>query len=196
MSDDNSTPDASRPRSYSGGYMAAARVAEEIVFVWLRQQKWILAARDARDDLESRANDIDFWIETDDKRSLSIEVKSDAHLDVSGRWLFELHRINLTASSEYWFVQGWSIRSQADVLAFYAPSSGKLHFIKTVEYRQAFLEAVAARDCQFGMVPTDQIKRTLNAYFPEQYVLTKPSHRSVSVAAISVIEGGQKLTAI
>ena len=74
-------------------------------------------------------------------------------------------------------VVGWSVRSEAEWLICYAPATRRLHFIKMQEYRQAHIEAVSLGKCEYSAVATDRIKRTLNGYFPEEFVHKQKSYR-------------------
>lgn len=180
---DDSVPSAERERSYSGGYMRVGRTGEAAGLLHLNSLPNIETVEDLRDDLDYQARDIDARFKLRGGIPHTIEFKTDNHLDASGRWLFELYRINLTAAPEHSFVPSWSVRSEAEWLMFYAPVTRRLHFITMEEYRQAFKEAIAAGQCQFGLVQTDRIKRTLNAYFAEGFATEMPSYRVVPEAS-------------
>jgi hypothetical protein len=167
---DDSVPSADRERSYSGGYMKVGRMGEDVAFAVLKDYR----ARGVDAILKMRGSD----------RFLMVEVKTDNHLDVSGRWLFELYRIYLTVPNANAMIEGWSIRSEAEWLIFYAPATRRLHFIKMEEYRRAHIEAAASGKCHYSLVATDRIKRTLNAYFPKEFVEKMESYRVYQVPEI------------
>lgn len=171
-------PSADRQRSYTGGYMEAGKHAEKIVLAWLRTLSNVAFVDDVRANAEYQSREIDFKIHKQDGGPpINCEVKSDGHLGVTGNWLFELYRINIIAPVDKHFVPGWSARSEADLLLVYAPATDKIHSIPFREYRAAFLSAVARGECKFGIVPTDRVKRTINAYFPEGYVESNPRYK-------------------
>ena len=189
----DTTPSVSRDRSYSGGYMDAGREAERIAVSWLSADSEVLQVRDVRDQREYQDREIDLLALMTTGKWESYEVKSDKHIGVSGRWLFELFRFNLTAPIGKQFVNGWSVRSQALWLIFYASTIKTIYRIKFDEYRRAFLNASEVMQCSFSQVPTDRIKRTLNGYFPESFVHSMPSFGEFSIAGLSApppIEAG------
>ena len=180
MSD--TTPSADRERDYDGGYMAAGKDAEELVMAWWRKRDGVVEVIDYRADVAFQAKEIDCRVVrvTD---AFTVEIKSDQHLGVSGNFLFELLRINHTAQTAHSVVLGWSVRSEADVLCYYAPTVSELHVIKMVHFRQAMQRYTfdVRRGCAIDVVPTDQIKSTVNILIPEEFVLMQPSYKKIEI---------------
>jgi hypothetical protein len=107
-----------------------------------------------------------------DGRVTLAEIKSDAHLGVSGNVLFEVLRINHTAPHDRAVTLGWSARTPAHWLLFYAPSVGKLYRWRMEDYRNGLqLYTGAERSkARVSFVSTDKIKSTLNILVPEDWM--------------------------
>lgn len=179
----DTTPSAERDRSYSGDYMVAGRKAEEIILGWLSAQPWVLGVEDLRSFRPMREADVDCSIALSDGRVTVAEIKSDRHLGRSGKFLFEVLRINHTALPERAVTLGWSARSPARWLLFYAPIKSEIHQVLMDDYRralQAYTAEVRGRT-QFSFVPTDRIKSTVNILIPERYVVSAESYKCHSL---------------
>lgn len=182
---EDSTPSPDRERSYSGGYMKVGRAGEEVCIEVLKADTSFDIFEDLRLDLDFQSRGIDVRLRKKaDGRWITFEIKTDNHLDVSGRWLFELYRIYLTVPVFNAFVVGWSVKAEAEWLIFFAPSTRRLHFIRMDEYRAAHIAAAADGKCHYQLIATDRIKRTLNAYFPEEYIARMQSYRVFSLPKI------------
>jgi len=180
MDEEGSTPNANRKRSYSGGYMKVGNEGEDVVLRWLRNLPSVASVEDLREIEEWQRRHVDFRVTMKDGRVILFEVKTDNHLDVTGNWLWEFNRIYLTLPINEAFKLGWSVTSEAEILIFYARTTAIIHVVKMMEYRLGFREACANGDCEWGIVHTDQIKMTHNAYFPDSYIKGKPSYRTHS----------------
>ena len=101
--------------------MEAGRNAEEVVLQWLAEQPWVIGVEDLRSLRVMREADVDCSCQLIDGRNSLLEIKSDRHLGCSGNFLFEVLRINHTAPPNKACVLGWSARSPALQLAYYAP---------------------------------------------------------------------------
>lgn len=165
-------PSQDLQRSYSGHYMDAGRNAEMIVMKWLRQRPSIIGIDDLRNLKAMREADVDASVRLYDGRIALVEIKSDWHLGVSGNILFEVLRINHTCSSEASCTLGWSARSPAKWLLFYAPQIDAIYMITFNDYRKGMQKFT--RDVEPNKhiitVRTDAIKTTLNLLIPETYI--------------------------
>jgi len=162
--------------------MAAGMQAEKLFWSFLSEIPTATFVEDVRNDLRWQQLDVDFRVLSRQgvfglTGWINVEGKSDRHLDQSGNWIFELYRVNHTAPLPRIYVRGWSVRSEAHLLLFYAPSSHRIHSITMNDYRIAFANAVRIGDCRFDPVQTDNIKTTINAYFPERFAHGMPSYR-------------------
>ena len=88
----DTTPSASRPRSYSGGYMDAGKVGEAIFLEFLRADPDTACVLDVRSDKHWQDCDVDFRVRRGTGEWWSVEGKYDRHLDKTGNVLFELFR--------------------------------------------------------------------------------------------------------
>jgi hypothetical protein len=168
----DTAPSASRERSYDGDYMAAGRKAETIVLDWLRTRPEVIGVEDLTGLRQMREADVDCSVALMDGRVTLAEIKSDAHLGVSGNVLFEVLRINHTAPHDRAVTLGWSARSPAHWLLFYAPAVGKIYRWSMEDYRnglQLYAGAERAR-ARMSFVATDKIKSTVNILVPEEWM--------------------------
>lgn len=161
-------PDANQERSYRGRYMQAGEEAEEIVFQWLLKQPYVVELKDLRGSKPVQDTDIDAAIFLRDGRTVLAEIKSDRHLGVSDNILFEVLRIQHTAEPVRCAVLGWSVRSPAQWLIYYAPSVNKIYQVSFEDLRKVFQAYTRAeRDkVKTIWVNTDNIKSTLNVLIP------------------------------
>ena len=162
------TTGADKPRSYSGDYMDLGRRGEEIVISWLRAHSHILKVEDVREFRFTREIDVDCIVYLDDGRVALAEIKTDSHLGRSGNVLFEVLRLNHTAPSDHAGTLGWSLRSPAKWLLFYAPAVAKIYRVRFEDYRRAWQRYTRERRklCRYDFVSTDSIKSTFNFLIP------------------------------
>lgn len=169
------TTGADKARSYSGDYMAAGKKAEEIVMRYLQTNPYIIGINDFRQLRAIQEADVDIAIKTIDGRVTLAEIKSDWHLGVSGNVLFEVLRINHTAPPDRSGTLGWSCRTPANYILYYAPQVHKIYKFKTCDLRAAFQryteEARKGTDIRkwVSVVKTDEIKTTINVLIPWKY---------------------------
>lgn len=173
-------PSADRQRSYNGGYMAAGKVAEEAVLGWLKGAPWVVGVDDLRQLKVMREADVDCSITLVDGRVTLAEIKSDKHLGRSGNFLFETLRINHTSQADRAMVLGWSARTPARQILYYAPTFNRVYSILTDEFRMAMQRYTqkSRRMTRLDYVETDVIKSTVNILVPEQFVSSMPSYRT------------------
>ena len=164
----NAPPGKNNKRSYSGKYMEVGKHAEKLVKEWLEKSGYVVL--DCRCDPEYQEKEIDYKVVVGDT-FVTTEVKSDYHLGVSGNVLFEVLRINHTAPPEHAMKLGWSARTEADRIVFYAPQPNKIYKIKTADYIKAMQDYTydARGDTNFYYVETDNIKSTVNILIPVKY---------------------------
>lgn len=177
-------PSAERERSYNGGYMDAGRAAEEKVLPWLARCPWVIGVEDFRALRVMRDADVDCGIKIIDGRIVLAEIKSDRHLGNSGNFLFEFLRINHTAPPDKAVVLGWSARTPARQILYFAPSFNIVHSIEADEFRRALQEYTkqARKSTRIDYVPTDAIKSTLSILIPARFVTAMPSYRQFSIS--------------
>lgn len=162
------TTGADKQRSYSGDYKRAGQHAEEIVLAFLRERPDIIGVDDLRDLRVMRETDVDCTIKTADGRVTLAEIKSDAHLGVSGNVLFEVLRINHTCISERACTLGWAARSPATYFLYYAPMVNSIYQCRAGALRTVFQHYSRQQRSKTVLhwVDTDAIKSTLNALIP------------------------------
>ena len=180
----DTVPSAERERSYSGGYMKAGKEAEEIVLAWLLERPWVVGVEDLRSYRVMREADVDCGIRLADGRITLAEIKSDRHLGTTDNFVFESLRINHTAPPDRSITLGWSARTPAKNILYYAPTFKKLHAIETDEFRRAMqgYTAEARKKTNINYVETDNIKSTVNILIPSRFVTAMPSYRAYDLA--------------
>jgi len=156
-------------KSYSGDYMKVGIIAENIIIKFLNSKSNILEIIDKRYDEEYQRKEIDIIIKMNDERIIKCEIKSDWHLGVSGKVLFEVLRINHnTLDPSYAVNIGWSARTEADEVLYYAPQVNSIYRVtvnKLITAMQEYTQE-ARTDTFINIVPTDNIKSTVNILIP------------------------------
>ena len=160
---------ADQDRSYNGHYMEAGKKAEVIIMQWLEDNPQVVGVEDLRSLRQMREADVDVSLCLYDGRIALAEIKSDWHLGVSGNVLFEVLRINHTCNPEHSCTLGWSARSPARWLLFYAPQMESIYRLTFAEYRNGMQRATQDKDPIIRVVRTDRIKTTINLLIPEKY---------------------------
>lgn len=158
-------------RNYDGHYMDVGKNAEKVVMEWLSNNPYVIGVNDLRSLREMREADVDCSLQLSDGRVVLAEIKSDYHLGVSGNVLFEMLRINHTSPPDRAVTLGWSGRSPAKWLLFYAPQSDSLYKCEFTELRRAFQKytSESRKNTRIDYVVTDAIKSTVNALIPFEY---------------------------
>ena len=164
-------PSASKERSYNGDYMQVGKRAEEIVLAFLKSRPDVLGVNDFRELRAVQEADIDFAIKTVDGRVTLAEVKSDRHLGISDNVLFEVLRINHTCITDKSCILGWSARTPAQYILYFSPQFNRLYQFRTEQLRKAFQKYShdMRKKIRIDVVPTDQIKTTINVLIPKKY---------------------------
>jgi hypothetical protein len=167
-----------KARSYDGDYMAVGKKGEEVVMAWLASRPYVIGVDDLRQLRVMREADVDCSFSLSDGRVALAEIKTDQHLGKSGNILFEILRVNHTAPTDRAGVLGWSLRSPATWLLYYAPAVAMIYQLRFADFRAGFQRytAVARERSRQIWVNTDQIKSTLNVLVPESYFPTLLKH--------------------
>lgn len=165
-------------RSYVGGMMTKGKVGEQVVLSWLRARPHVLEVDDLRDLRPMQKADVDACIFTRDGLNALCEIKLDRHLGQGGNVLFEIMRVNHTASPDRACTLGWSMRSPATWLLYYAPKESSVYVFRFAAFRSAFQKwtdekrrAESGGNAQIGAfnmrwINTDKIKSTLAVLVP------------------------------
>ena len=120
------------------------RVGEEVFEAWAVRQAGVEAVRDVRDDPVYQRDEVDYIVTRTVKPDLRVEVKTETKLDVSGNILIELVRINHSGQHQY-VLEGWPWRTVSDVVVYYAPATGRLHFWDRRDFLACIYEWVRLR---------------------------------------------------
>jgi hypothetical protein len=172
-------PSHDRKRSYNGGYMAFGTNTENGVIEWLKKLPWVDGVDDVRAVNALQGADVDCSIRLRDGRVVLAEIKGDQHLGRSPNFLFETLRINHTAFADKAVTLGWSARSPATSLLYYAPSTCSICHLTMNDFRRAMQNytKVARGNTKLSYVETDAIKSTVNILIPSEYVEAMPSFK-------------------
>lgn len=163
---------ADKERSYDGDYMQAGRTGEEIVMKFLRTLPSVESVTDYRNLGTAQQDDVDICILFTSGRTELAEIKSDKHMREGGNVLFEVLRINHTVRESFKAcVLGWSARSTAKYVFYYAPSESRIYQCALADLRLSFQRytQTARKTTRFAFVETDKIKSTLNVLIPWEY---------------------------
>lgn len=163
-------PSSDNQRSYNGHYMDVGRNAEELVMSWLSKFPKVIGVEDLRSLRQMREADVDVSVSLYDGRVALAEIKSDYHLGVSGNVLFEILRLNHTCETSRACTLGWSARSPATWVLFYAPQVKRIYRIAFSEYRSGLQAYTKEKDPKVIITRTDNIKTTVNILIPEHYI--------------------------
>lgn len=171
MSESGVVTGAAKQRSYNGDYMQRGKEAERIVMRFLEYNSNVIGVDDLRQLRVMRESDVDLSVKLMDGRVILAEIKSDWYLGVSGNVLFESLRINHTASPNAALTLGWSARSPANWLLYYAPQKKSLYIGSFGAFRSAMQKYTkdARKQTRIDYVETDSIKSTINILIPWRY---------------------------
>ena len=159
-----------KPRSYNGDYMKTGKKGEEVALAWLKNNPEIMGVIDFRNIREVHEADVDAGIRLYAGPVLLVEIKTDTYLGNTGNVLYEVLRINHHCPHQYAGYLGWSLRSPAQYLIFYAPNrkDGPALYKTTFEaYRKALQKYTQNHDLSVLTVHTDDQKTTYNVLVPE-----------------------------
>lgn len=173
-----STHGSSNGRSYDGAMMKKGKFGEEMVLRWLSDFPDVVEVDDYRQLRLIQKADIDCGIHFIEGDIVLAEIKTDYFLKLGGNVTFEFLRINHTAPPDRACVLGWTARTPAKWILFYAPQEKRVYRFKTENMRsifQTFTNSLRPeRGEWFSSLPqlnmrwvsTDNIKSTLIACLP------------------------------
>lgn len=157
-----------KPKSYDGDYMKAGHLAETIVRDWLRAHPEVLEVDDLTEVYQIQRTDMDITVRMRDGTHPLAEIKWDRHLGSTGKVLIEVLRFNHRAPQEAAATLGWTLRTEARWILYYAPRYAYVYQFKTAELRkhfQAYTELHRV-NTEFVWISTDRIKSTLCIALP------------------------------
>jgi len=160
-----------KTRSYSGDYMERGLEGQQIVINFLKTNPKILGVNDWSNLELVQDADIDMAIKTKSGHVILAEIKSDIHLGKTGNVLFEVLRINHTCNPEFSVGLGWSARTPAKFIFFYAPAVNKIYRFTSISMRKALQRYTqyARKGTKIDFVETDNIKSTINILIPIRF---------------------------
>lgn len=173
-------------RSYDGRMMEKGKEAEEIVKTWIESKPNIKRVVDCRNDRKQQTADIDFMVEYRDGKLEQVEIKSDDYLTANGNVLFEFARINHTAPHDSAVALGWSAKTPARYIIYYATKERRVYKFDTEKLRKAVQKYTRMTRPQYGAwvneaeafkiqmrwISTDNLKSTLVLCVPLKDVPT------------------------
>lgn len=164
------------PNNYNDGYMAeTGKKSEQIVIEWLGRSSQVKDVVPVMDSKMMQRVDVDVAVVLEDGRTILVEIKNDKNIKDGndGNMLFELQRVYTTASPGHTSTLGWSVRTPAEYIAWYASKIEKIVLIKTTDYRIAFQEYMrkAGRNPRYDtQVTTENFCTTINVIFDKKYL--------------------------
>jgi len=162
---------ADKNNSYSGDYMNTGKLGEKVVIKFLQDNPQILEVNDWSEIKATQSADIDCEIITRSGQVVLAEIKSDKHLGKTGNVLFEILRINHTCRPDFSANLGWSGKTPAKFIFYYAPSVRKIYKFETRSLRKAMQAYTkeTRKKMRLDIVETDDIKTTINILIPISY---------------------------
>ena len=162
-------PSRSIPEGYNTKYVAVGAVAEKLIIDWLKQNPEVLHVDDLRDLRPMRRADVDCSLILRSGQVGLVEIKSDWHLGVSGNLIFEVTRIYHGKRDPFVFGLGWSAKTPATWILFYAPQKQEIWAIRGEDYRR-FVETAIKADpnvVKVRVIPTNENVTTIALIVPE-----------------------------
>lgn len=160
-----------KKESYNGDYMECGAGGESEAFKLLKSRIKVLGLEDLRNATEWRRKDADVRIIAIGGKYLA-EIKTDTWLGRTGYVLNEIFRIYHYSHPSKAFYLGWTFRSEAEWLIYYAPNReptpafyiGRFNEIRGVfqQYTNEHLHL------KWLPVATDENKTTYNILIPEK----------------------------
>lgn len=161
-------------RSYDGDYMKVGEQGERIVMEWLESRPNVLSITDFRNIRQIQEADVDVGVRLYTGQICLAEIKTDTYLGKSGNILNEVLRINHYSEHEFAGYLGWTLRSPAQWLLYYAPNREIDGIKKPAIYKAKFADVrlilqrfTKENDVRFTTVRTDSGKTTYNILVPE-----------------------------
>jgi len=165
-------------RDYNGAMMGKGKEGERVILSWLRANPAVIEVDDLRDLRPMQKADVDCAIYNDDGTVCLVEIKSDDWLVAGGNVAFEYLRINHTAAPDKACVLGWTARTPAKYVMYYATKEQTVYVFRADKLRQAFQKFTDSQRPQHGewftklngmkmrWISTDAIKSTLIVCIP------------------------------
>lgn len=172
------THGARNGRSYNGAMMDKGKFGENVIMRWLQDFPDVLEVEDYRQLKPLQKADVDCAIYFVEGDVLLAEIKSDKNLKFGGNVTFEYLRVNHTAPPERACTLGWTARTPAKWVLFYAPSEGYVYRFHTDVMRSVFQSYTrdmrpthggwfsSLPELKMYWVSTDSIKSTLICCLP------------------------------
>jgi hypothetical protein len=156
-------------RSYGGDYMAVGKEGERVVIQWLESRPNVLGVSDFRDVRQIQEADVDIGVRLYTGQVCLAEIKTDTYLGTSGNILNEVLRINHYSDHDVAGYLGWTWRSPAKWLIYYAPNRTPPAIYKATfaDVRLVLQRVSKENDVRFTTVRTDSGKTTYNILVPE-----------------------------
>jgi len=166
----HATTGDNKAKSYDGDYMDVGKEGERIVMDWLRGRPNILGVTDFREIREIQEADVDVGVRLYTGQICLAEIKTDTYLGVSGNILNELLRINHRAEPKFAGYLGWTLRSPAEWLLYYAPNRNPpaIYQGRFFDIRRVVQEYTKKHDVKFTTIRTDTNKTTYAILIPEE----------------------------
>lgn len=170
---EQATTGKDKPRSYNGDYMEIGKEGEKIVIEWLKSRPNVLNLTDYREIREIHEADIDVGVKLYTGQICLAEIKTDTHLGISGNILNEVLRINHNSKPRYAGYLGWTLRSPAEFLLYYAPNRiiPAIYKGRFAEMRNVLQKYTQENKVQFQVTRTNKTKTTYNLLIPEKEYL-------------------------
>ncbi len=165
----HATTGTKKQRSYGGDYMKIGKDGEEIVMRWLKSRPNVLGITDFRDIRQVHEADIDVGVRLYTGQVCLAEIKTDTYLGVTDNVLNEVLRINHYSEHEFAGYLGWTLRSPAQWLLYYAPNRKPpaIYKAKFADVRLVLQRFTKDNTVAFQTTRTDSGKTTYNVLIPE-----------------------------
>jgi hypothetical protein len=158
-----------KTKSYNGDYMDIGKQGEQKVIEWLKARPSVLGISDFRDIRVIHEADIDIGIRLYKGNICLAEIKTDTYLGTTGNVLNEILRINHYANHQYAGYLGWTLRSPAEWLFYYAPNRKipAIYIGRFSDIRLVLQRWTKNTEHSVVITRTDEIKTTYNILIPE-----------------------------
>ncbi len=165
-------------RSYDGAMMGKGKEGERVILAWLNDNPTTIEVDDLRDLRPMQKADVDCAIYNEDGTVCLAEIKSDDWLVEGGNVAFEYMRINHTAPPDKSCVLGWTARTPAKYVMYYATKEKRVYVFKSESLRRTFQKFTSDKrpkggewfsrlnDLKMRWISTDSIKSTLIVCIP------------------------------
>ena len=128
---------------------------EHTVWNTLIKQKWVRSVVDVREDKNFQEQDIDFWIENNERQFASVEVKTDYKAHETGNIIYEVQTSDNLGCFE---------KTKAKYIAYYIPANKVIYMINTVKLR-TFIHKKRPEERRMGdnasgiLIPIQELER-------------------------------------